>query len=527
MSIKEQIGNAKNTTVEFWKSQSKKHKIIFFSVLGGIILISVILAIALHKQNYAVLYTGLKTSECSDIAKELESMNVDTQVKQDGTILVPESQQNKVRMELATKGYPKSTFSYDIWTKNVNMFTTDSQTKQIKQMELQDRLAATISTLSDVDSAIVTLDIPTTSNNVLSTSTDKPTASVVLHLKDGKSLTSKQIKGITHIVAMAISGLDENSVSITDGNGNPLSGQDTTKTDEVVLETQKLKFKHDFEDALRSEVLNLLIPSYGSNGVKVSVNATLDYDKKVSEDTHYTPSVDDHGMVQKEEKEQSTGTNGADGGTVGVEPNADGTYPTGTDTNTDGSWSSSKTSTSYLVNTLKTQSEKQGYYVDKVSVSVVVYKDVLGQQEKQSVQNATVNAVGTTPQLVTVENLPKYQDRQDNNNNNTKDTNSNSLFKLPIKAILISLGAVAFIVILLLIIVSAKKRKRRKIQRQLAIEEQLLREQESKENEIKKLTENKPETKEAAIRREISSFAEKSPEVAAQLLKNWLREDEK
>ena len=43
--------------------------------------------------------------------------------------------------------------------------------------------------------------------------------------------------------------------------------------------------------------------------------------------------------------------------------------------------------------------------------------------------------------------------------------------------------------------------------------------------DIKKLSEPPPETKEAAIRREIGEFAESSPEIAAQLLKSWIRED--
>ena len=148
-------------------------------------------------------------------------------------------------------------------------------------------------------------DLPTTNNNVLSTSTEEATASVLLHVKTGKTLTSDQINGITHIVSMAISGLDEKNVSITDQTATLLNSDKEVKVDQVVLETQRLQFKKDFEDAISHEILDLLTPSYGPKGVKVTVNAALDYDKNVSEKTEYTPSGGDDGMVDYEEQSSS------------------------------------------------------------------------------------------------------------------------------------------------------------------------------------------------------------------------------
>lgn len=526
MSVKEQINHSKTAIIQFWKAQSKKRRIIFFSVLAGIILLSVILALLLHKESYSVLYTNLESSESSEILGELKNMNIDAKVDKNGTISVPQSKENNARMVLATKGYPKTTLSYDIWTKNINMFTTDSDKKQYAKMQLQNRLQDTIATLSDVESSIVTLDIPNTSNNVLSESTDKPTASVVLHLRSGRQLSSDQIKGITHIVARSISGLDEKSVTITDGTGKPLNIKDDT-VDSVVQETQKLEFKRDFEDALKKEVLNLLIPSYGNNGVKVAVNADLDYDKKVSENTEYTPSVDKSGMVQNESTEERKGGTGTEGGTVGVQPNADGTYPTGDTTVSDGAWSENKKTTSYLVNTLKTQSEKQGYYVKSVKVSVVVYKDQIGEQERLSIVNVATNAVGTTNDLVNVESLPKYEERINDANKNANNKSSKEILGFSITAIIIASMVLVFIIIVVLTILLIVRHKRKMMLKQLEEEEKYLKEQEEKENEVKKLSENVPETKEQAIRNEISDFSERSPEIAAQLLKNWLREDEK
>ena len=272
-------------------------------------------------------------------------------------------------------------------------------------------------------------------------------------------------------------------------------------------------------------MLSLLVPSYGQNGVKVSVNAALDYDKLVSEDTQYTPSVGDNGMIDHEEHNDSSGTSGTSGDIVGVEPNADGTYPTADGTQTDGAWSDTSSSTSYLVNTLKKQSEKQGYYVNKVSVSVVIYKDILGSQEKQSIINTTTNAAGTQPEYVSVENLPLFEERVEETPGETVSTSSNMLFGLELNNIVYAAAGLVLLLIIILIISGVIRKKRKKKMKRL--EAQLLIEKRKQEqaNEIHKLSEAKAETKEEAIRREIGEFAENSPEVAAQLLKSILRED--
>lgn len=525
MPAKNQVSGVIKSFKQFWKSQSKKRKIIVLSVLGAIIILAVVLATVMHKEPYTALYTGLDQSEAVEILSELKNMDVDASMSSDGNIMVPDKQANDLRMNLATKGYPKSTFSYSIWTDNVNMFTTDSQQRETIKMQLQERLQATIQTLDGVKTAIVTLDIPETSNNVLSTNSKQATASVVLHLEDGSTLSAAQVKGITHIVAMSISGLDENNVSITDGTGKLLSSAEV-EVDGMVLETQHLKFEKDFEDAIKQNILDLLTPSYGEDNVRVSVNANFDFDKKVSENTQYTPSHEDgSGMIDNKDEYSASGDNTSQGDIVGVTPNADGTYPTDNGTDLGGSWQESKTSTSYLVNTLKEQTEKQGYYVDKVFVSVMVYKDFLGNEERQSIMNSVITAAGTQADCVSVESLPKYSENSENNTDNPTTTNPAAPVGKINLAKLIIYGGICVIVILIgLIVLSIIRHKKKKKKKLAMLAEQERIRQEKEAEEIQKIT-DVPETKEAAIRREIGEFAQDSPEAAAQLLKSWMRED--
>ena len=538
--MKDQTNNVVRSLKQFWKSQSKKRKIAIVVAFAAVVAVAVILSMALNKPTeYTVLYSGLDSAEAAQIMTELQEMKIDSQLKTDGTIMVPVEQENSLKMQLATRGYPRTAFSYDIWTSSVNMFTTDSQKQEIVKMQLETRLKATIETLSVVDTAYVIINIPETTNTVISTNTKKASASVVLHIKPNLSLTSNQVTGIKHIVMTSLSGLEEENITIADGNGNILSANSESQSefDSVILDTQRHKFKTDFEAAIKDEILSLLQPAYGVDGVRVAVNASFDYDKNVKEEVTYTPSVGDNGMIEHEDVSESDGTSVTNPGqVVGEEPNADGTYPTldGEGGSTE-SWSDMSRSTSYLVNTLKEQTEKNGYYVEQVTISVLIYRNALGAAEKTQVVNVVCNAANTVPAFVSVENLPLLEERPvdpDVEKPVIVDPNPVPLyFGFTLQELVIIVVAVLIVLLIIMIIISSiiKKKKRKKelkkeLERRAAAEATAAAAAAASGDDVKSLSGEHPETKEAAIRREIGEFAKNSPEIAAQLLKSWLHE---
>ncbi len=519
--MKEQAGNLLKSIQQFWKAQEKKRKIVIISVFAGIVVVAVVLAIILNRPNYAVLFSSLEKSEAQEITAVLQDMQVEAQVKSDGTILVPKDQEDKLRMELATKGYPKSGYSYDIWEENVNMFTTDSQKKEIAKMQLQQRLQATIGELSGIEKAIVNLDIPQSSNTVISTSNNEASASVVVHLKPGTQLTSNQINGITHVVEKAVSGLKEENISVVDQDANLLVAGDNN-ADTLVIETQRLQFKKTFEAQLSNEVRKLLTTAYGENGINVTVYAEFDYDKKVTEDTKYTPSVGDSGMLEHEDLSSAWGNDGTTGGVPGVESNADGTYPTEDSSASGAAWGESSSSKNYLINTLKQQTEKNGVYVEKVAASVVLYKDALEDTEREKVINTVANAIGTKPENVSVENYPLLG----GDPTELPTIKTNEIFGFSTQEIIIILIIAVVVLLIAIIVVNILFRKSAKKKKKLAAAAAAAAmEEHQKAIEIKKLSDKPVETKEAVIRREIGEFAKTSPDIAAQLLKTWIREE--
>lgn len=538
MDMKEQLSKLSTSFKQFWAAQEKKRKIAYIAILVAIVLIAAIVVIILNKKDYTVLFEGLEASEASEIVTAIQDLGYDVTLKSGGTIMVPAGTENVLTMEMAMKGYPKSTINYNLYTNNIDMFTTSSQEREYARMALEERLSAIVGTFEGVQKATVTISIPEQKNTVISSLRQDPTASVTVYLNPDYKLTDKQIVGIRSTVRNGCVGLTDENISLVDGYGIPqIEGEN--EIDVVADETRKFAFKTNLENSIKNKVLELLIPVYGDDGVSVAVNAVLNFDKKVSENTDYSADGNGNtGVLQHGDASEASGGTTADGGVVGVETNADDTYPTG-DTNGTGAWTENSVSNTYLVDTYKEQVEKAGYTIDGLSISAVIYTDYISEAQKADLVNVVANAGGVNPtvaqDVVTVTNFPKFGTQAET------ATAPVYLFGLTLDQLI---AAAAILLILLIIIVVVlvitsrnAKNKRAKFEQQILASEALagadgepivdtftMDLEGANPADIPSLSAEE-DTKEVAIRREISDFAKNSPEIVAQLLKNWMKDE--
>ena len=181
------------------------------------------LSFLLNNEDYVVLYDQLTATETSEILAQLQEMEVDVQLDSTGKITVPKKDENRVRMALATAGYPKSGLSYYLIEKGSGMLTTDYERQQYVNMQLQERIAASIKTLDGVKDAIVTITMPE-ENVFYLQEKDPPSASVIIHMQSGQTLVESQILGIQNLVVKSVARLTKENVAITDSGGNDLTG---------------------------------------------------------------------------------------------------------------------------------------------------------------------------------------------------------------------------------------------------------------------------------------------------------------
>ncbi|MBQ7981182.1 MAG: flagellar M-ring protein FliF [Oscillospiraceae bacterium] len=535
MAVKEQVTKVKKTFTTFWDGQSKTRRILYISILAAIVLLAVIVTVVLNKKDYVVLYEGLETTEAAEMVALIEEMGYGAELS-GGSITVLKGTEDKIAISLAQQNYPKSNMNYNLTTENTGMFTTNDERKTYEKIDVENKLATIIGSMENISGAVVTLTSPEQKNTVITSNKQYPTASVVVYLDGIDKLSSKQVVGITNLVKMSWTGLTDENISIVDGNSIPQVVVSDSDYDLVTEETKKLAFKTKLENTIKDKILEMLIPVYGDDGVSVAVNMVLNFDTKVSENTEYGEGSLQHGDV-----EAASGGTTTDGGVVGVEGNADDTYPTG-DTSGYGAWSEEAYSNTYLVDTYKEQIEKAGYDIEGLSISVVVYTDYLSDAERQDLVRLVGNAGTVNPEVledvVTVTNFRKFGDLEDV----PTVTAPKYLFGLTFDQ-LILVGAIVLILILVILIVMAilssnSKKKRKEFEKKI-IESSGFAEEDA-ENvvdtftfsdagepiEVPSLTDDQIETKEVVIRREISEFAKFSPEIVAQLLRSWMKEEE-
>ncbi len=364
---------------------------------------------------------------------------------------------------------------------------------------------------------------------------------MTVYLNGIEKLSNKQIAGITNLVKTSWPGLKEENISIVDGYGIPQIANAEGDYDVVLDETRKLAFKTSLENTIKEKILEMLLPVYGDEGVNVAVNMVLNFDKKVNENVDYRPEPGGNsGVLQHADANEASGNDVAAGGTVGVEYNADDTYPTG-DTDGNADWVDNEISNTYLVDTYKEQVEKAGYEIDGLSISVMIYEDYLSDAQKQDIMRLVAMA-GTIPadeieNYVWVSNFPKWDDLP-----SAEETEPKIFLGLTFNQLIILCAVLLILIIVIFVIMaifSGNAKKKRKAFEKQVIETSGLALPEGEEPvdtftfneagepvEVPSLTDDQIETKEVVIRREISEFAKYSPEIVAQLLKNWMKEEE-
>ncbi|SDN20474.1 flagellar basal-body MS-ring/collar protein FliF [Acetanaerobacterium elongatum] len=526
--MEEQLKKILASAKEFWNKQSKKQKIIFFSVLGGIAVLAAAITLILNIDDYVVISSGLDAAQSSEVVSMLQEMNVDVQVDNGGAIKVPKKRESEVLMKLSIAGYPKDKVNYNIFASKVGFTSTQFEQNQYLRFQTEENIRSSIKTIPGVKDASVNIAPADNNDYVLTEEKVDTKASAKVDMYPGYELTSAQVKGIESLIANSVTGLKVENVSVLDNNGKLL-----TANDEESGETNKLKLSYErqVEDSLKQKALEILKGPFGTNNVSVAVTAVLDYNKMISEEMSYVPSNDIGGIISHEETSSAQQTEGNQGGVAGVENNAEvPTYPNVVGSSGSNSASGSR-SVDYLVSYIKTQKEKNGAERKAVTISVMINREVMTDEERTSLQSAVAMAAGVEPANVNIVNM-KFQDQ----NVITPQLNTNMILIVGIAVL-----ALAILLIIVITLLARNHRRKRDLMDMVAAggaqiqdinqyfgkqspEDQLGIQQPKPDVSVAKL--EVAETKEMALKREIQSFSSDNPDIAAQLLRTWLKGDD-
>ena len=381
--VKDILGKILNAVKTRWEALNKTIRIIIIAVASVIVVSLIVLIIINSITHYAVLYSGASPEETAEVIALLQGELGETDVRIDnnGDILVPANRLETLRAQLSVKGYPKTTFNYNVWDSGIGMFSTESDKRVKEKQQLQENLRATLAMYDGVDSAVVILNIPKEDNYVIASRKEESSVSVLLNLNHALSVST--IEGIYNLIRTSVPNLKQENITVTDGKGELLTTEKVASAledeDETVLFYKRLEFQNTLIEILNDKLGDLLkkvFPDY-----RIGVDVRLNYDPTVKQITEYTPSVDSEGtrggMVQNEKYVSAGGGNAEEGGLVGTTVNADISpdYPTLRIGDGDEFYYETQKEINYLVNEAITQIEKDGYSYDNISASVIVDGD--------------------------------------------------------------------------------------------------------------------------------------------------------
>ena len=246
---------------------------------------------ALHMSSGGMspLYTGLSLEDSSKIVAELEKSSTPYELVGNGSeVLVPSDRVLRLRMSMAEQGLPSggSIVGYEIFDRS-ETFGSSNFVMNINMMRaLEGELARTISSLSDIDSARVHLVMP--KRELFTREKEKPSASVTIKMRGGKSLEASEVMAITHLVASAVPELEASKVTIVDNHGRLLARGDGGESLDATA-SSSAEYRLNYENHMRQQLEDLVEKVIGAGKVRVQIAADINFDRIVTNSEKYDP----------------------------------------------------------------------------------------------------------------------------------------------------------------------------------------------------------------------------------------------
>ena len=272
---------------EFIGKLDRRVKIAAAAVLAAALLIGGGFAVWHMTRPYVVLFQDLSQSDLSTVLNYMEANGItDYRVRNNDTILVPESQEYAIRAAVLMGNYTGSGTNYELYLTNVNALSSDSDRRTLQLYDLQNRLGGTIKSFDGVKDATVYITLGEDRRYILnSDNMVNASAAVSVTMQGASTLSDQQANAIRNMVAYAVQGLTIDNITITDSYGNVYAAGG------VAASSDSAKLKLDMERQINAELYNKIMEHltalFGEENVRVTVNATVDVSRRYEEATVY------------------------------------------------------------------------------------------------------------------------------------------------------------------------------------------------------------------------------------------------
>ena len=245
------VQNAVDKTRDAWSRLGKVQRIAVVGVTALLFAVFAAFLLWVTRPDYRPLYTKLSPEDANRVVSMLQTEKISYRLEDNGaTVLVPADSVYDMRIKIAGEGnLVGQGIGFEIFD-TVQMGQTEFVQRINYQRALQGELSRTISEFPNVESARVHLVIP--QRSLFIEEQQPPSASVVVRLREPSAkIAPREIKGMVNLMTMAVEGLDEGHVSITDSSGKVLFAPEDETTG---LNNAHLEYRLKLESSLEHRI---------------------------------------------------------------------------------------------------------------------------------------------------------------------------------------------------------------------------------------------------------------------------------
>ena len=382
-------GSPLGPILERWNQLPRGRQFALAGIVAGTIVVLYFVLTSSSQANLVVAYTGLAPEDSAAVADELERQGIAYEIGGGGTtVSVAAGNVAEARIALAQVGLPNGgQVGLEIFDKT-NFGATDFVQQVNFRRGLEGELARSINSLDTVQGSRVHIVMP--DDSLFAEDEEEGTASVLLQLRPGASLSQSQVQGVANLVSHSVEGLDVSGLTIIDDSGRVLfDGSAFDGLGGMGGTASQLDVQRQYENSLARDITSILNQSIGTGRSAVTVRAAMNFDTVTSQSDTFDPATIIRSQVVVDES--FNGDNLTVGGVPGTGTNAtetEGEAATGAST-----YRRTETTTNNEVSRTNTTTVTAPGSVERLSVSVVLDESVTGAQES-AITSAVAAAVG-------------------------------------------------------------------------------------------------------------------------------------
>ena len=272
------------------------------------------------ESGFKPLFTGLTPEDAAGIVQRLKEAGVDYRLPESGgSVLVQPAHLAELRLTMAAAGLPKSgRIGFELFDKT-NLGATEFTEHVNYRRALEGELERSVTSLAEVEQARVHLTFP--KDSVFLDAQQPAKASVLVKIRPGMRLAPQNVQAINHLMASAVEGLSPDAVSVLDMNGNLLgrpraaANPDSGEPSEAVLD-----YRHKVEADLLAKVNSTLEALLGPDKFRAGVSVECDFSGGEESAEVFDPARSVMSSSQRTEDSSGPGTSSGVPGTPSTLP---------------------------------------------------------------------------------------------------------------------------------------------------------------------------------------------------------------